>query len=300
MATTKKDPYLELHEKFLYPLVRVVSQGAEKVAAGSGIVVYSKPRKGEDKYETFVLTNHHVIKPLIQVEENWDTSVGRDIKRETRAEALIEFFGYEDTSWITDAMAKRANVVAWDENKDLALVQLKATMQVEHTASIIKPDDIRKKLRIFSPVYCVGCGLGAPPLVTEGHIGGFDVMIDNYPYMLSTAPGIFGNSGGAVMLQETAEVIGVTARMPVIFLGFGGSPITHMMFSVSPTTVYQFLEEQIYDFVVNPKRSPAQCEKERDKRLKQAYDAMVKGVSVSNEDELEKEAEFGTDNDDDS
>ena len=292
MATTKKkEPYLELHEKFLYPLVRVVAQGEKGTAGGSGIVVYSKPREGEDKYETFVLTNFHVIQPLIKVKKNWDTSTGLDIKKETRSEALVEFFGYEDTSWIIDAMAKRANVVAWDAEKDLALVQLQGTMSVEHVAPIIKPADVRKKLRIFSPVYCVGCGMGAPPLVTDGHIGGFDVMIDNYPYMLSTAPGIFGNSGGAVMLQETAEVIGVTARMPVAFIGFGGSAITHMMYSVSPQTVYQFLEEQIYDFVVNPKRSPAQCEKERDKRKKQAYDAMIKGVTTPEEEELEAEAE---------
>jgi len=301
MATTKKDPYLELHEKFLYPLVRVIAQGEEGVAGGSGIVVYSKPRKDKKEHETFVLTNYHVIKPLIKVKESWDTGIGRDVKRETRSEALVEFFGYENISWITDAMAKRANVVAWDQNKDLALIQLTGTMKVEHLAPIIKPEDVKKKLRIFSPVYCVGCGLGAPPLVTSGHIGGFDVMIDNYPYMLSTAPGIFGNSGGAVMLQETAEVIGVTARMPVAFIGFGGSAITHMMYSVSPQTVYQFLEEQIYDFVVNPERNPAQCEKERDKRKKQAYDALIKGVSRPDEDEkLEEEAEYGTENDDNS
>jgi hypothetical protein len=298
MTAKAKDPYLEQHETFLYPIVRVVAQGKEGAAGGSGIVVYSKARNKKDgKYETFVLTNHHVIAPLIRVRSIWDTSLGREVKKETRAEAHVEFFGYEDTSWITEASGKMGELVAWDEQKDLALVQLKSSVQVPNVAPIIQPDDVHKTLRIFSPVYCVGCGLGAPPLVTEGHIGGFDFLIDNYPYMLSTAPGIFGNSGGAVMSQETGEVIGVTARMPVAFIGFGGQAITHMMFSISPSTVYQFLQEQVYDFIVDPKRTSAQCQKERETRKRQAYEAMIKGVADPDEEErLQAEAEYGDDN----
>lgn len=300
--TAKKAPptapqFQELHDKFLYPIVRVVSAGPKDVRAGSGIVVYSQPRKGETKCETFVLTNHHVIGNLIDVTKKWQPGISRDVKVETRAEAMIETFGYEDMSYITDAMGKRGDVVAWDEQMDLALVQPKTTQPFEHVAPIISQEGIRDKLKIFSPVYQIGCALGVPPLVTEGRIGGFDFPIDNFPYMLCTAPGIFGNSGGAVMLQETAEVIGVAARIAVVFIGFGGSAVTHMQWSIPPSTIYRFLEEQKYDFIVDPKRTPAQCEKERDKLKKQAYEALVKSVP---DEDLEAESQAGMELDDDS
>lgn len=296
-ATPTDTQTKELHEKFLYPIVRVASADAKGVRGGSGIVVYSRPRKGESKYETFVLTNHHVIGNLIEVTKKWNPGISRDVKVETRAEPTVELFGYEDLSYITDAMGKRADVVAWDEQMDLALVQIKSTQPFEHVAPIISQKSARDKLRIFTPVFQIGCALGVPPLVTEGRIGGFDFLIDNYPYTLTTAPGIFGNSGGAVMLQETAEVIGVTARMPVIFIGFGGNAVTHMMWSIPASTIYKFLEEQKYDFIVNPKRTPAQCEKERESLKKKAYEALVSGGP---DEDLEGESQEGAENDDNS
>lgn len=297
-AAPTDQQFKDLHDKFLYPIVRVVSPGAKEIRGGSGIVVYSKPRKGETKYETFILTNHHVIANLIDVSKKWMPGISRDIKLETRAEASVEVFGYEDMSYIADAIGRKAEVVAWDEQMDLALVQPKTGQAFEHVAPIIDPKKTRERLRIFSPVFQVGCALGVPPLVTEGRIGGFDFLIDNYPYMLCTAPGIFGNSGGAVMLQETAEVIGVSARIAVIFIGFGGNAVTHMQWSIPPATIYKFLEEQKFDFIVNPKRTPAQCEKEREVIKRQAYEALVKG-GVGDED-LEEESQEGTEQGDDS
>ena len=150
------------HEKFIYPIVRVVAPNKRGGASGgSGIVVYSAPTSAKSKeFETYILTNHHVIAPLIDVQEKWHPTVGRDIKIETRSEGMVEFFGYENLSRIIDAMAKRADLVAWDDQKDLALLRLKATQKIDYVAPIIKPADVEKKLFIFTPVYTVGCGLG--------------------------------------------------------------------------------------------------------------------------------------------
>ena len=50
----------ELHQKILYPVVRV---RAEK-AGGSGVLVYSgKDSKDEGKFINIILTCHHVIVP---------------------------------------------------------------------------------------------------------------------------------------------------------------------------------------------------------------------------------------------
>jgi len=287
------------HEKFLYPIVRVVAPSSSGGGnGGSGIVVYSAPVTPKAKeFETYILTNHHVISPLIDVQEKWHPTVGRDIKVEKRSEGMVEFFGYENLSRITDAMTKRADLMAWDDQKDLALLRLRATQKVEFVAPIIKPSDVEKKLFIFTPVYTVGCGLGVPPLVTEGHIGGFDFTIDNYPYTLTTAPGIYGNSGGALLSQETGEVIGVTARIAVAFAGFSADAITHMMWSVSPKTIYQFLEEQVFDFIVDPSVTSKQCEKKRDDMKKKAFEALIGGAPTSPEGVLKAESEYGDEND---
>ena len=286
------------HEKFIYPIVRVVAPNKRGGASGgSGIVVYSAPTSAKSKeFETYILTNHHVIAPLIDVQEKWHPTVGRDIKIETRSEGMVEFFGYENLSRIIDAMAKRADLVAWDDQKDLALLRLKATQKIDYVAPIIKPADVEKKLFIFSPVYTVGCGLGVPPLVTSGHIGGFDFTIDNYPYTLTTAPGIYGNSGGAVLSQETGEVVGVTARIAVAFGGFSADAITHMMWSVSPSTIYQFLDEQVFDFIIDPSKTSAACAKKREQMKKKSFDAMIGGAPVTPDDQLKSESEYGDEN----
>jgi len=156
---------------------------------------------------------------------------------------------------------------------------------------------MEKKLFIFSPVYTVGCGLGVPPLVTEGHIGGFDFTIDDYPYILTTAPGIYGNSGGAVLSQETGEVIGVTSRMSVVFAGFSADAITHMMWSISPKTIYQFLEEQVFEFIIDSSKTSKQCEEKREDMKKKAFEALIGGTSPSPEGVLQAESEYGEEND---
>lgn len=57
------------HVQMLYPtvLVRVGNAGA-----GSGTVVYSKTND-ENEYESYILTNWHVVRNNINVREEWDS-----------------------------------------------------------------------------------------------------------------------------------------------------------------------------------------------------------------------------------
>jgi len=284
---------VETHDKFLYPITRVVAAANGRVAGGSGVVVYSKPEaEGSSRYESYVLTNHHVIAGLIDISEKWNSAAGRNLKIETRSEAAVEFFTRENLSRITDETAKRAEVVAWDEQRDLALLRLRASIPVEAVAPIIQPTDFDEKVFISSPIYTVGCGMGVPPLITSGHVGGFDFIIDNFPYTLTTAPSIFGNSGGACMLQETGEVIGITARIAVVFIGFGGSAVTHMSWSIAPQSIYTFLEEQKYDFIVDPTVDPRQRERERAELRRKALEAQIAGPPTG-EAEARKAEDIG-------
>lgn len=284
----------KVHEKFVYPIVRVVSQGKGGGAVGgSGIIVYSKPTTAKSKeHETYLLTNHHVIEGAITVSKKWNAALGADVKEETRSEVMAEFFGYEDLSRLVEAAATRADVVAWDAQRDLGLLQLKTKAKMDYVAPIMTPEDAKKKLFITTPVYTVGCGLGVPPLVTEGHIGGFDFQIDNYPYNLTTAPSIFGNSGGGVFSKESGEVIGVSARISVVLAGFSASPVTHMSFSIAPETIYDFLKEQMFNFIVDPSYTSAQCAKDRERMKKKALEGLLRKGPDDDEEEAKELVEL--------
>lgn len=280
------------HEKFLYPVTRVVAVTSGKGAMGSGTCVYSQPDvKGSTRYESYILTNAHVIAGLINIEEKWNSNAGRNLKVETRAEGAVEFYQRENLSRVTGEVSRRAEVVAWDEQRDLALMKLRSILPVEYVAPIITPQDFEERVFITSPVYAVGCGMGIQPVLTGGHITGFDFQIDNFPYTLSSAPTIFGNSGGALMLQETGELIGVPARISVVFIGFGGSPIPHLSWAIHPKSIFEFLHEQKYDFIIDPTVDPRQREKEREELKRKSFEAQLTGPGTG-EAEARRAAEI--------
>jgi len=272
------------HNTFLYPVVRVVAPSKQGIAGGSGVLVYSAPLdKESSKYESYLITNHHVIANLIDIEDSWNTLAGKSIKKETKAEAIAEFFEYENLSRIVENAGKRAEVVAWDEARDLALLKLRATTQIQNVAPIVTPEEFDETVFITTPVYTVGCGLGVPPLITSGHVGGFNFLIDNHPYTLTTAPSIFGNSGGGVFDASTGKVIGITARISVVLMGLGASPITHMSWCISPQTVHDFLTDNYYDFIIDPTKTAAECHAKREEIKRKAEEKMLGGGDSDDE-----------------
>jgi len=112
-------------------------------------------------------------------------------------------------------------------------------------------------------VFAVGCGMGHPPLPTPGLLAGFTDIIDNYPYWLSTAPTIYGNSGGSLYLAETKELIGIPSRIAVNVAGFSSDAITHLSYFIPITSVYKFLEEQVFMFLYDKGFTSSDCDKMR-------------------------------------
>ncbi len=249
------DEVLDLHRRILYPSVRVRASKA----LGSGTVIYCKPEDPEkypDEYETLVLTNHHVIADLIEVKEDWDST--RQVKRyrESRTSAVVEFMEYKQHSRVVSKNGKEARIVAWDDKLDLALLRLETVAHFDHIAAIASKERFERGVYAFDWVYTVGAAMGEDPVITRGQLAGFGRQIDGEPYTLSTAPSIFGNSGGAVYLEETREFIGVPARIAV--QGFG-SAVTHLSYSIPITTVYKFLEEKGFEYVYDPRFNSKQC-----------------------------------------
>jgi len=177
-----------LHEQILYPTVRV----RVKNAGGSGTVLFSGKNK-DGEYETYILTNYHVIESAIEVKKQWDSMFGREIKKEFKSTVQVDFFKYKYDSIGVGAQTIDADIVAYDAPQDLALLKLRAIDRVEHVANIFPPDKVKEEIRIFDEVIACGAALGAPPLPTRGFLSNLNIEIDNYIYWLSTALTIYGN-----------------------------------------------------------------------------------------------------------
>lgn len=252
------------HEKMLYPTVRVRTEKA----GGSGTVIYSELLPGkEDKFETYVLTNCHVISDNIRVEKKWSTLLKREVKTDILSECSVEFFNFEYGSWESGQSTYKSEIMCYDKDMDLALLKLKTERKSDFVADMFPKGEEKERLRMFMELYAVGCGLGHPPLATQGNLTGFNDIIDNYPYFLSSAPTVYGNSGGSVFLNDTLEFIGIPSRVSVTMSGFSSSPITHLSYFIPIMSIYQFLEEQVFMFLYEDGMTSKDCEDIRkDKR----------------------------------
>ena len=242
------------HTEMLYTVTLLdVRRGS-----GSATVIYSSIR--DDEVHTYLLTNHHVIRSAISIEKEWSPKKGKKIDVERRSQVEAYWQQYNQCSRSVGKIGRRAEIVAYDEGKDLGLVRLIDRERViEHVARLIPEDE---PIYLGEEVWAVGAGLGEPPFMTRGEIGFLERQIDAYPYMLSTAPIIFGNSGGALFRarKDGYELIGVPSKAS----GAGFQAITHMGWSIPPGTIYAFLREQGYCFILGEPDCPFEDDESED------------------------------------
>lgn len=236
---------IKMHSEMLYPSVRV------KVgdSSGSGTVIFSAEYDGEQY--TYVLTNHHVVKNNIIIKEEWSNKEQKEVKYESLSPVTVEWFDYNDMSREVGTRGKTADIVAYDTTYDLALLQIRDKESVIKHVAILAPED--RILFLFEEAWAVGSGLGKPPFPTWGMISNLDQQIGGKRYIFASAPIVFGNSGGTLYHYEEScgcyEMIGVPAIGAVIRLGFGGSTVEHMAWSIPMETVYEFLRNNSKHFV---------------------------------------------------
>ncbi len=271
----------ERHEKILVPCVRVRAG----TAGGSGTVLYSEP-DGEEGYSTYVLTNHHVVEDLIKVDKKWSTLLKRDVKTDIFGIPNVEFFKWRWESRVIGAQSIEADIMTYDADEDLALLRLRS--DDKYVAATMYPRNKEKELRLTMPVMAVGAALGEPPVVTGGFLTQFGREIDNKEYWLQTAPTIYGNSGGAVFLQDSYEFIGVPARIGVSMAGFSADAITHLSFIVPVTRVYEFLEAQLFRFIYDNTFSEKSEKAERERRRKEEERMLAAREEVKQEETSEE------------
>lgn len=260
------------HNEMLYPVVRVRAPQA----IGSGTVLYSDRDADGDPFQTFILTNHHVVNSALEVKTHFDPDIGEDRKKEVRATVDVEFFYYEKMSRCKGVQGYKADVVYYDPTEDLALLKLRAEKQIEFVAALVLANEF-DDIKIGASVFCTGCGLGQPPFMTKGMLGYLDEEMDNKRYMLSTAASIFGSSGGALFRfcqqHDQYELIGVPSRLSINFMGFSADAITHMGWSCVPERIYKVILDSHHAFIIDPTKTIKQCAKERKSALQKKRDA---------------------------
>ena len=272
MAKASKE-IIQKHEQMFYPTVRVRT----KKAGGSGTVVYSKEYK--DEVYTYVITNHHVIADSVHLEKKWDPVLKRKVDKEILDTVFVEFFRYNNYSHTVGSFAVEADIVAYSEvngGQDWALLRVRDKENTADWVANMFPLDDIDNVHIFDEVYAVGASLGHPPVASDGHISYMDDEIEHYKYWMSSAPTIFGNSGGAVYRwssnRKQYEYIGIPSRISIQPMGFSADAITHMGYFIPIDRVYKLLEENDYQFIYDSEFSIEDCEKARKKKQKPKKD----------------------------
>ena len=272
MANASKE-IIQKHEQMFYPTVRVRT----KKAGGSGTVVYSKEYKGE--VYTYVITNHHVISDSVHLEKKWDPVLKRKVDKEILDTVFVEFFRYNNYSHTVGSFAVEADIVAYSDvsgGQDWALLRVRdKENKADWVANMFPLNDI-ENVHIFDEVYAVGASLGHPPVASDGHISYMDDEIEHYKYWMSSAPTIFGNSGGAVYRwsagRKQYEYIGIPSRISIQPMGFSADAITHMGYFIPIDRVYKLLEENDYQFIYDSEFSIEDCNKARKQKQKPKKD----------------------------
>jgi len=282
--TIKESVMSEVSREFLLPNCRIRSGNV----GGSGTVIYSA--QGKNGFSTYILTNHHVVDNSINIVKEWSPLLKREKKIDKFSTVETHFFKYAYQSRTIGAQAIQTDIMTYDPNEDLALLKLRDEDKAPAVAKLY-PRGKETELRLGMGVRVLGAALGEPPIITEGILSQFGREIENKEYWISTAPIIYGNSGGACYLRETDELIGVPARVAVAGGVFSASAITHLGFIIPITRVYQFLEDQLFRFIYDKQFTEEDEEKLREEKRKaeERKGARDGGGKIEEEDEEEED-----------
>ena len=268
MAKASKE-IIQKHEQMFYPTVRVRT----KKAGGSGTVVYSQKNEKDGEIYTYVITNQHVIADSVHLEKKWDPVLKRKVDKEILDTVNVEFFRFNNYSHTIGSFAVEADIVAYSEvegGQDWALLRVRdKENEADYVANMFPLDDL-ENIHIFDETYAVGASLGHPPVASNGMITYMDDEIDHYKYWMSSAPTIFGNSGGAVYRwsgnRKQYEYIGIPSRISIQPMGFSADAITHMGYFIPIDRVYKLLEDNDFQFIYDSNYSIEDCKKAREKK----------------------------------
>lgn len=175
-------------------LVGPVVQLAGDVTVGSGVLLESRPAENGE-WLTYLVTSWHVVRDIYGSVERVDAPVpvkmylpGGGFQRET------------------------AHMVAYDVDLDIALLTLDSNERVAHGARLASRERVAS-VRIFDPIYAVGCPLGNDPIPTPGEVAATQHEVEGGEYWMISAPTYIGNSGGGIFDAGSHELLGIFSKI---------------------------------------------------------------------------------------
>lgn len=221
-SLVQRDPE-EMEQSMVMPTIQL--NGVDTV--GSGVLIASVLDKAKGTYANYALTSYHVVRNILAESEGGS-------KPQIRVNTYDKNGPKEEL----------ADIVVFDEDNDMALLKLRTEKQMTHLARVL-PRDKAAEIRVFTPIYAVGCPLGNDPIPTTGEIASVKNPINGQNYWMLNAPTYFGNSGGGVYLARTHELIGIFSK---IYTHGHGRPvvISHMGLATPIDLVYEWLEKVGY------------------------------------------------------
>jgi S1-C subfamily serine protease len=198
---------------------------------GSGTVISSRLNEKRDGYDTFVLTAWHVVRNILNDQPE------------------LRHKGIDCTIYTkTGNTVRLCDVVAKRESCDLALLKMRGRERVAQVAQLIAPNEL-SSIRVWTPVYAVGCPLGNDPIPTGGFVANLASEINGSEYWMINAPTYFGNSGGGIYNGDTHQLIAVFSKIythgrirPVV--------IPHMGLAVPMDQIFAWLRDEDYGFLI--------------------------------------------------
>ena len=85
-------------------------------------------------FDTYVLTNEHVVDNLISVQEKWSTLLQKMTKVDTLGHPDVEVFSFAYQTRVQGASSLQADIMAYDKDEDMALLRVRSGMQFKHVA----------------------------------------------------------------------------------------------------------------------------------------------------------------------
>jgi len=214
----KEDADLEtMWNDLMGPVVKIAGDDS----VGSGVRLESV--ETDEGYRTLVLTAWHVVRDII------DDS---DDARSHLPVTIYDRFGI-------DTIAK-GRLIDFDATLDVALLELDDHDFHPHGAKLASREKLNS-MRVFEPIFAVGCPLGNDPLPSRGELSDTSHFVDGQRYWMINAPTFIGNSGGGVFDGRTHELIGIFSKI----YNYGATQqtiIPHMGLLTPLDVIYDWIE----------------------------------------------------------
>ncbi len=221
-------------DHLLQPVVKISSDSG----SGSGIVICVRNEK--DGYRNFIITNFHVIKSNIGLNEK---------NEETRDLVVIKNYLYTKNGNGVVICTSKARIIKHSTEFDLALLEL-VDKSTKLSSIPLLPKN--KELELFQAVFNIGFPEGAHIIFVPGIINGLNKKTTHATgfmsnYIKTTAPIWFGSSGGltSVEVDNTFYLAGI----PSMVRARNKTVIPYVNWCISVKSLRSFLKLSNLDFI---------------------------------------------------